>query len=394
MPDILLNARVFDGTQILEQHAVIIAQGKVLAVVEDNALPAGDIIDLAGQLLVPGFIDTQVNGGAGVLLNHQPSVDGIKAIAQAHRKFGTTAMLPTLISDDLEIVQQAIDAVREAMSQHVPGIVGIHLEGPFLNPLKKGVHPQEKLRSAEPEQLPLLSALADLGRSVITMAPEVTAPALIDKLRALNIRLSIGHSNADYTQARDALQMGFSAVTHLFNAMPPLLSREPGVIGAALEDDNCYCGIIVDGHHIHPSTLKTAVKAKARGKMFLVTDAVHSVGSTSEELELMGQRIYSRDGKVSTAAGVLAGSNLDMASAVRNCVELLSLPLEEALRMASLYPAHFLGLARTHGRIAAGYNADFALLDQHLNVEATWIGGQFERSGALCGAPVETVVTD
>jgi N-acetylglucosamine-6-phosphate deacetylase len=331
--------------------------------------------DLGGTGLVPGFIDCQVNGGGGVLFNDAPNVDTIRRIGAAHAKFGTTGFLPTLISDDVEVMRTAISSVDQAITAGVPGVLGIHLEGPYLAPERRGIHNAAKFHVPRSDDLALAASLRH-GRTLITLAPERVSAEAIGTLVARGVIVAGGHTAADYATTRRALNAGMRGFTHLFNAMTPLQSREPGVVGAALEDPASWGGLIVDGYHLHPAVLRVALAAKAQGKLFLVTDAMPPVGSSDETFELNGETITCRDGRCVNAQGTLAGSSLDMAAAVRNTIEQAGIAPEEALRMASTYPADFLGLGATHGRIAAGCAADFVVLDDQLQVRETWIGGE------------------
>lgn len=330
--------------------------------------------DLGGALLLPGFIDVQVNGGGGVLFNEAPTVETIRRIGAAHRRYGTTGFLPTLISDDLAVMRAALIAVEQALIEGVPGLLGIHLEGPYLAPARKGVHDAKFFHAPGREELALLCA-PHRGVRLVTLAPDQVPAESIRRLAEAGVIVCAGHTAADYATTRAALEAGVRGFTHLFNAMTPLGSREPGVVGAALDDADSWCGIIVDGHHVHPASLRVAIAAKAHGKMLLVTDAMPPVGADSPEYVLNGETIIARDGICQTAQGVLAGSALDMAMAVRNAVEMLGLPLAEAVRMASTYPADFLGLGASHGRIAVGYRADLVLLEDDYRVQQSWIGG-------------------
>ncbi|WP_299622360.1 N-acetylglucosamine-6-phosphate deacetylase [Pelagibius sp.] len=375
MRQILVNGRVFDGETILDGQAVVL-DGAIVAAV----LPASDAphdaerVDLQGGLLAPGFIDVQVNGGGGVLFNDTPTVEGIRAIAEAHRRFGTTGLLPTLISDQWPVMTQAAEAVAAALAEGVPGVRGVHFEGPYLNVERKGVHNAQVIRAVDPEALALFAS-GRLGQVVVTLAPERVAPAFIEDLVAAGVKVCAGHTAATYEQVRRGLEAGITGFTHLFNAMSPLTSREPGVVGAALEDTDSWCGLIADGHHVHDAALKVAIAAKAPGRMMLVTDAMPSVGAAIKRFELGGQEIVVADGRCATPEGRLAGSDLDMAGAVRHSIRHLGLPPAEALRMAALYPAAFLGLEGRLGRIAADFDADLVLLDDDLQVRETWIGG-------------------
>jgi len=375
----LLNARVLTANGFESGRAVLVAAGKIVAVVDasDARVAGAHKHDLGGASLVPGFIDTQVNGGGGVLFNDAPTVETIRRIAAAHRRFGTTGMLPTLISDDADVMQRAIAAVDEAVAEDVPGILGIHLEGPYLATARKGVHDPRKFRVPDAREIELAGSLRH-GKTLLTVAPESIGADVVRALTARGVIVAAGHTAATYAEIHAALAAGLRGFTHLYNAMTPLSGREPGVVGAALEDRASWCGIIVDGHHVHPASLRVALAAKPRGKVFLVTDAMPPVGSDSPTFRISGTTATVKDGLLATPEGTLAGSVLDMAQAVRNTVEWLGVPLEEAARMASTYPAQFIGLGDSHGRIAPGYAADLVALDAELGVTATWIGGQME----------------
>jgi len=377
----LVHGRVLTDEGLREDVAVLVREGHVLALAaeDDPRMAQAERRDLAGALLLPGFIDVQVNGGGGLLFNDAPTVETLRVIAQAHRRFGTTGLLPTLITDTAATMRAALDAVDAAIAQCVPGILGIHIEGPFLAPARKGIHDASLFRTPDADDLLALTAQRR-GVVMLTLAPERVDLAVIARLAHAGVRVVAGHTAADYATTRAALDAGVCGFTHLYNAMSPLTSREPGVVGAALDDPASWCGLIVDGHHVHPASLRIAINAKPPGKCVLVTDAMPPVGGARPNYTLNGQTIVAREGICMNEAGVLAGSALDMASAVRNTVNLLGLPLAEASRMASAYPAEWLGLEQTHGRIAPGQRADFAVLDDTLHVRETWIGG--ERRGA------------
>ncbi|MCC5860072.1 MAG: N-acetylglucosamine-6-phosphate deacetylase [Ectothiorhodospiraceae bacterium] len=373
----LINGRVFDGDGIRDDVTVLIHQGRVQDVVPGGqVLPAHvDRLDLNGRLLAPGFIDIQVNGGGGVLFNDQPTPEGIRTIVESHWRHGTTGLLITLISDSRPVMEAAIAAVAEARRRQLPGLLGIHLEGPYLNPERRGIHPAQHIRGPEPDASILLASLGDEGITLVTLAPEQVPPGFIAGLREQGVLVAAGHSAAGYDRIRHAVAEGLCGFTHLFNAMAPLQSREPGVVGAALTDDRTWCSLIVDGYHVHPATLRIALSAKPAGQTLLVTDAMPTAGSRLDHFRLAGNTIHRQDGRLTDAGGTLAGADLTMNQAVRNARLLLGLPLDEALRMASLYPAMSLGLDATHGRIRPGYRADLVLLDDDLNVLETWIQG-------------------
>ncbi|BFI97502.1 MAG: N-acetylglucosamine-6-phosphate deacetylase [Rhodanobacter sp.] len=373
----LTHARVLTAHGWRDDLAVLVEAERIAALLPHGhpAVRAAQVQDLAGALLVPGFIDTQVNGGGGALFNAAPTAETIRTIGAAHRRFGTTGFLPTLISDSVDTMRAALAAVEQAFDDGVPGLLGIHLEGPYLAPERKGVHDPKWFHVPGEEELALLCA-PHRGVRLVTLAPERVPHDVIARLAAAGVIVNAGHTAADHATVRAALAAGVRGFTHLFNAMTPLGSREPGVVGAALDDPGSWCGIIVDGHHVHPASLRNAVAAKPRGKTLLVTDAMPPVGADSPEYVLNGETIVVKDGICQTADGVLAGSALDMAAAVRNSVAMLGLPLDEAVRMASTYPADFLGLGASHGRIAVGYRADLVAMDADCKVQRSWIDGR------------------
>ena len=366
---------LFDGTSVHENAAALIDGSRI-----SHVLPAGKVkkdvpvIELArGAWLAPGFIDLQVNGGGGVLFNDDPSVAGIRTILAAHRKFGTTAMLPTLISDTDEKMRLASRAVGEAM-QSEPGILGIHYEGPFLSPDRPGVHDVAMIRAAGARDIETLTASRS-GVTLVTLAPECVAAGFISTLRAKGARVSLGHSNATYGQTRAAMAEGLTCFTHLFNAMPPPTAREPGPIVAALESDAAFYTLIVDGVHVAAPMLQLALRGK--GQPILITDAMPPVGSAMTSFRLYGGEITVTNGRCTRKDGTLAGAVLDMASAVRNCVQLLGVPLPRALSFASAVPANFLGLGEQLGRIAPGYRADLvAFHPNDFQILRTWVAGR------------------
>jgi N-acetylglucosamine-6-phosphate deacetylase len=375
------NGLALIGGELRASARLLIEHGRLVAVEDVTAQPADHVIDLKGGWLLPGFVDTQVNGGGGVLLNDQPSAAGVAAIAAAHAQFGTTALMPTLISDSVEAVAAALDAVDEAIAQGVAGVVGVHIEGPFINPARKGIHSEERLRLLDDATIALLTAKRR-GVVMLTLAPELASADQIAALAAAGVVLSAGHTNASYEQALAGFDHGITGVTHLFNAMTPLQHRAPGVVGAALDRDDVFCGLIVDGVHVAPAAVRLACRVKGADRLMLVTDAMPGVGNGGQPFMLDGRPIYVRDGKCTDAAGTLAGSGLDMASALRNCLAMTGLPIGDISTMASATPAAFLGLAERMGRLALGQAADFVVLDAGLAVRQTWIGGTCRYSAA------------
>ena len=372
----LTGARIFDGESIHNEMAVVIDGSRIGEVVAVENLPKdiGRRVLKAG-LLVPGFIDVQVNGGGGALLNEAPSVDCVRRIAESHRKFGTTGMLPTVITDAPEILSKAITAVKAARTENIPGVLGIHIEGPFLDKDRKGAHEAQFIREMTEADVAQI-ANADCGSIMLTLAPNRVASALITSLAGKGVLVSLGHSEANVAEVTKALASGARAFTHLFNAMSQLNGREPGMVGAALTDNNSYCGLIADGFHVHDAAMKVALAAKPHSRIMLVTDAMPTAAGGPDSFELQGRKIHLKNGKLQLDDNTLAGSNLTMDEAVRYCVERLGVALEDALRMASLNPASFLRRDHELGRIKPGYLASLVHLSDDLHVLETWIDGK------------------
>jgi N-acetylglucosamine-6-phosphate deacetylase len=368
---------VFDGA-IAHRDAAVIVNGERIERLGQRAdLPPNlPVYDLPRRVwLAPGFIDLQVNGGGDILFNDAPTTDTIRQIAAAHRRFGTTALLPTLISDTAAKMAAALAAV-DAVAGIEPSVLGIHLEGPFLSPEKAGVHAPRHIRPPTAEDLDLITARRR-GVTLVTLAPERVPPDFVGKLTRTGVRVALGHSMASYGQTREAIAAGLTGFTHLFNAMRGLDSREPGPIAAALDCADVWYGLIVDGVHVAPPMLRLALRG--RGRPILVTDAMPPVGGTHATFTLNGEEISVRDGRCERQDGRLAGSCLNMAGAVRNCVRLLGVPLTDALRFASTHPAEFLGLEGELGKVAPGRRADLVAIDyETFEVHHTWVAGERE----------------
>ncbi|MBB3952895.1 N-acetylglucosamine-6-phosphate deacetylase [Aureimonas jatrophae] len=378
----LVGAAVFDGKATRDEVAVVVGNGLVETVRPVADLP-GDLrrVELDGGLLVPGFVDIQVNGGGGVLLNETPTVEGVRAICEAHRHFGSTALLPTVITDRPEVTFAAIEAVGAAMEAAVPGCVGIHVEGPFISVARKGAHDPALIRAMTDADVDRLVATT-VRPLLLTVAPESVSNERIARLVAAGILVSLGHSDADFAKATSAFEAGARCGTHLFNAMSQLAHREPGLVGAVLDRDDVWCGIIADGHHVHPSAIGAALRAKRGvGRVLAITDAMPTVGVADDVFWLNGRRATRRDGKLTLDDGTLAGSDLTMIGAVRYLTDVVGVPFEESLRMASTYPAQFLQ-DRARGRIETDRRADFVWLDGNGEVGGTWIGGGVRRVSA------------
>ncbi len=371
----VLGHRVFDGRRWHNDAAVLIEHGRIHGLAAWGEVPSDwpqrRLPD--GALLASGFIDLQVNGGGGILLNDEPTVEGMRAIARAHRRYGTTACLPTLITDSRQQTQAAIAAACTAAGND--GVLGLHLEGPFISPARPGIHRADHIAVPHLSDLDWLADLAGAGRSLVTLAPERLPDGFLKRLAATGIRVSAGHSEATAAVMMRSVAEGLTGITHLFNAMPPFAGRAPGIIGAAFAEQRLTAGIIVDGIHVDPIAVRAAFAAKGADGMALVTDAMPSVGARLDKFQLMGRTISLSEGRITAQDGTLAGAHLDMASAVRNAVRLAKLPLDDALRAASLTPARFLGLERERGALICGARADMVALTPGLDVIGTWVDG-------------------
>ena len=371
----VLADRVFDGRGWRKDVAILIADGLIRGFAAPGDVPADCPQNrLPPEVFVaPGFIDLQVNGGGGVLLNDDPSAEAMRSIARAHRRFGTTACLPTLITDTLEQTEAAIEAARCAAGRD--GILGLHLEGPFISPARPGIHRPDRIMRARDSDLDWLVDVGRAGRSLVTLAPECVPAGFVRGLAMAGVRVAAGHSEATAGTIKRAIGDGLTGVTHLFNAMPPLGGRAPGIVGAAMADQRVTAGLIVDGIHVDPVAVRAAFAAKGADGIALVSDAMPTVGESMLTFQLMGRTITRSGGRLSGEDGTLAGAHLDMTSAVRNAARLAGIPLDDALRAASLTPARLLGLQDERGALFPGARADLVALTSELDVIATWVDG-------------------
>lgn len=374
----LENARILSDYGVVAGGTVLIDGDTIAAV----AVPGGQVEDcdcrlsLDGHRLIPGFVDIQVNGGGGMLFNNSPDLATIKGISDAHVRFGTTSLLPTLISDDEAVMRDAIAAIRQAIGASVPGILGIHLEGPFLSPEKSGAHDRSKFQTIDDDAVELLSMLSKEAVTLVTLAPERTTDSRIRELTENGVIVFAGHTAATYEECVAAERAGLTGYTHLFNAMTPFSSREPGAVGAALDSKSAVFGIIADGHHVHPASVRHACTTKWRGGALLVTDAMPTVGSQDNFFVLNGERIELADGVLRNATGSLAGSSLTMIDAVKNVIKFAGIDWDEAVRMASTYPARALGRNSQVGSIRAGCKADLVELTDDFEIARVWRRGE------------------
>jgi N-acetylglucosamine-6-phosphate deacetylase len=379
----LVNCDVYTGDSVLTEHRLVVREGKIAEIrpFADGEVPDAPDVDLGGQSVSPGFIDLQVNGGGDVLFNDDPTPEGLDAILRGHRKLGTTDLLPTYITGPLDGMRRAFDAVRAAHTTK-PGILGIHFEGPILNENKLGVHDARFVRAGASDEL------SDIYRPggvpmMVTLAPERADRGFIKSLVDRGIRVAAGHTNATADEIDAAIGEGLSCGTHVWNAMSPLTSRESGAVGALMADKRVWCDFVADGFHVAFTTLGLSLRAVAPRHAFLVTDAMSPVGGSKGGYTLGSYDVTVRDGKCVTEDGTLAGSALDLATAMRNIIQKLGVPKDEALRMGTLYPAEFLGVSDRRGRIAIGYPAHLAIFDNEIHVSAVVYDGKYDAVGSL-----------
>lgn len=382
MPTNMLSAlaapALFDGEHRRGPHLIFFRNGVIESVEPMPRTLPDDAVRLADDvLLAPGLIDIQVNGGGGAFLNAAPTLETIRTTARAHRRFGTTGLLPTLITDAPEKMRALADVAQDALN--IPGVVGFHLEGPFLNPARKGIHPPQHIRAPDNDDLEILRRFANHGRTLLTLAPEITGCDFIRDSRAMGLQIALGHSDATAEEAENACAAGATGVTHLFNAMSQIMPRAPGLAGTTLASGDIFAGIICDGLHVDPRNLRIAYKALGRDRLMIVTDAMPTAASAMTEFFIGETRIILNNGKLTGPDGTLAGAHITMIESVKNVVAMMDCALDDALAMASRTPAHFIGLEKSHGRIAPGYRADMIAFTQDFRVTDSWIGGARER---------------
>jgi N-acetylglucosamine-6-phosphate deacetylase len=368
--------RIFDGYGWHNNAVILIDSGLIQCIAPRDQIAGDWPTEVAppGTMLAPGFIDLQVNGGGGTLLNDEPTPEAMRAIARAHRRYGTTSCLPTLISDTHAKARAAVAAAK--LVEGTDGILGLHLEGPFISRSRPGIHREDYILPATTDDLDWLGELSTVGSSMVTLAPECVPAGFVKTLVASGIRVSVGHSEATPATLIRAIDDGLSGVTHLFNAMPAMSAREPGIIGVALTDERLTAGVILDGIHVDPLVVRAVFSSKNGSNIALVSDAMPTVGTEEDHFELLGRQIQLRHGRLVSENGTLAGAHLDLASAVKNAVTLVGISLDDALRAASLVPARFLGIEHHRGTLSAGARADIVALTTNLDVLTTWIAGK------------------
>jgi N-acetylglucosamine-6-phosphate deacetylase len=373
VPVTIAARRIFDGSDMRGPGSVRMSGGRIESVTFGEPSEPASIDLPEDAILAPGFIDIQVNGGGGILLNDQPTEVGVRGLVRAHSKHGTTGCLPTLITDRSEVIEQ-LAAVAKACLK-IPGVLGFHLEGPALNRSRKGVHSEIEIRVPDRRDLTAIKSFGRCCRSIVTLAPECVPHSMINELVGAGLRIAAGHSDATAAEIRQAIDQGITGVTHLFNAMSQLSARKPGLVGVALEDDRLFAGIICDSIHVDPICLHIAFRCKGRDRLMLVTDAMPLVSTNDRQFMLQGKQITLHENRLTSTDGTIAGAHLTMIEAVRNAVSLLEISLVDALIMASRTPAAFLGLDSELGRVAPGYRADLVGFNPNFEVVGTWIAG-------------------
>ena len=374
----IVNCDVYTGEKVLYDKGIIVNGNDIESIVDIDKISRDlDVMDLKGLNVASGFIDLQVNGGGGCLFNDSPTEEYIARIFSGHKHFGTTNFLPTLFTVSTKKMLQAIETVKACLRNNKYGVLGLHIEGPYINEKKAGVHDKQSIKQVSNDELNILTMKGEGVIKIWTVAPEIIDEYHIKKLNEHGIIVSAGHTNATYEQATESFGWGISKVTHIFNAMSQFGSREPGVVGAALDADKIWAGIIVVGFHVHFASVRICKKIKGK-KLILITDAMPPVGSDITEFNLGELKVLYKNGQCTTEEGVLAGSSLDMATAVRNCVQKVGIPMDEALRMASTYPAECIGIGNNMGKIKPGYLANMVIFDNQLTVKATVSNGIYE----------------
>ena len=374
-----VGATIFDGFKRHLNSALIIKDSKVVEIIpEEKVDPETEQIVLAGGLLTPGFVDLQVNGGGGVLFNDNPSLENLKTIFEAHAKLGSTSIMPTLISDSPEVNKRAISAIIDALDQQINGLVGLHLEGPHLALARKGAHDERFIRPMkELDCLELESVANKVPNLMLTIAPEAVSSEQITRLSNAGAIISLGHTDCTFNQAAEAVVAGATCATHLFNAMSPFGSREPGLVGAVLNNGKLFSGIIADGFHVNKISINLALRAKkGPGALFLVSDAMSTVGSDQKNLFLNDRLITRSQGKLILEDGTLAGADISLSDAVRYMVNEVGILQDDAIRMASLIPAKVLGVESEIGCLVPEAQADFLWMKNDLEIEKVWVGGK------------------
>ena len=375
MKQALLGSQIFCGELFYDDHALLVDGKSIVDIVDKNNIPENfNKMELDQGILAPGFIDLQVNGGGGVLFNNSPNKESLNTIIKAHQFFGTTSVMPTVISDSLEVLEQCITTVTEEIKNN-SSLLGIHIEGPFFNTKYRGVHQKQYISTINSDYLNLFESLKGFP-VMLTLAPECISSQQLKHLTSLGIKTLAGHSDASYDELDDAIKNGLDGFTHLFNAMGQISAREPGVVGSALHFENTFASIIVDLHHVHPSLIQLAYQLKPTGKLFFISDSMATINHGKPSFELYDEVVNESDGRLVNSEGKLAGSSITQIDAVKNAYQKCNIPLNQALAMASRYPAEYLGIANHLGFLKPGYRADLVHFDSNFKVHNAWVSGK------------------
>ena len=383
MKQALIGAQLFSGKEFFDNRALLIDGENIIDVINEHDIPNNfEIQKLNGGILSPGFIDLQVNGGGGKLFNNSPDKESLNAIIEAHQHFGTTSIMPTVISDSLNVLKRCATTISEEIESN-KSLLGVHIEGPFFNVKYRGVHQKQYINTINSDYLNLFENLKDFP-VMLTLAPECISTKQLKHLKSLGFKILAGHTDASYDQLEEAIKYGLDGFTHLFNAMGQISAREPGVVGSALTFDNATASIIVDLHHVHPSLIQMAYKQKPQGKLFFVSDSMATIHHGEPSFELYDEIVSESKGRIINSEGKLAGSSITQIDAIKNAYQSCNIPLNEALAMASRYPAEYLGVANYLGSLKSGYRADLTHFGLDFQVQNVWIAGKQLKQEALC----------
>ena len=375
MKQAITGSKLFNGIDFIEHKALLIEDQHIAGIVNEDAIPTDfQVKKLEGGILSPGFIDLQVNGGGGKLFNNSPDKESLNTIISAHQYFGTTSIMPTVISDSLNILQKCTDTISNEIDNN-HSLLGIHIEGPFFNVKYRGVHQKQYINTINASYLNLFETL-DKFPVMLTLAPECISIKQLKHLKSLGFKILAGHTDANYDQLEEAVKYGLDGFTHLFNAMGQISAREPGVVGSAFDFDETSASIIVDLHHVHPSLINLSFKQKPKGKIFFVSDSMATINHGEPSFELYDEVVSESNGRIINSEGKLAGSSITQIDAIKNAYQKCSIPLESAISMATLYPAEYLGVSDYIGQLKKGYRADLAHFDSNFHVQNVWLAGK------------------
>ena len=375
MKKAITGSKLFNGLDFIEHKALLIDGQNIAGIVNEDDIPTDfKVQKLDGGILSPGFIDLQVNGGGGKLFNNSPDNESLNTIISAHQYFGTTSIMPTVISDSLNILQKCTDTIsNEIKNNH--SLLGIHIEGPFFNVKYRGVHQKQYINTINASYLSLFEKL-DKFPVMLTLAPECISIKQLKHLKSLGFKILAGHTDASYDQLEEAIKYGLDGFTHLFNAMGQISAREPGVVGSALDFDKTSASIIVDLHHVHPSLINLSFKLKPKGRLFFVSDSMATINHGEPSFELYDEVVSESKGRIINSEGKLAGSSITQIDAIKNAYQKCNIPLASAISMATLYPAEYLGVAEHIGQLKKGYRANLAHFDSNFQVHNVWLAGK------------------